>query len=99
MRPYIITLPQFMIPHKINEIFKNIKEHELDYQKFIVVSFANVKSIDVITFKTILQNLNALKLVGKKVAICEIPPHIAMFIASINIKFDIPVFQNANDIK
>ena len=75
---YKVLLKEFLNDVEISDMFREIAKKE---NNEILVNFSNVKTIDTISFKSILNLKKSLELLGKKVEFCCIPPYIAQIIA------------------
>ncbi len=75
---YKVLLKEFLNDVEISDMFREIAKKE---NGIVLVDFSNVKTINKISFKTLLDLKKSLELLGKKVEFCCIPPYIAQIIA------------------
>ena len=75
---YKVLLKEFLNDVEISDMFREIAKKK---DNEILVDFSNVKTIDKISFKALLNLKKSLELLGKKVYFCCIPPYIAQIIA------------------
>ena len=75
---YKVLLKEFLNDVEISDMFREIAKKE---NGIVLVDFSNVKTINKISFKTLLDLKKSLELLGKKVEFCCIPPSVAQIIA------------------
>jgi anti-anti-sigma regulatory factor len=77
MKKYRVVLDEFISSRDIEDVFRDLAKKD----EVIVFDFHKVKTLDKISFKSLLKVKKALELLGKKVFFCCLSPAVAAIVA------------------
>ena len=86
MRKYKFSLKEFISQNEIEDKFRKITKEKFE---ILIIDFSNLKTIDKVSFQSIIKLQKAFKLMGKEVYFCCIPPYIAHILSTWDYKFEV----------
>ena len=86
MKRYKFSLKEFISQNEIEDKFREIAKEKFE---ILIIDFSNLKTVDKVGFKSIINLQKAFKLMGKEVYFCCIPSYIAYILSKWDYKFEV----------